>query len=144
MRINGYLLRSVVVAALGGLLFGFDTAVISGTTDALKVVFRLDSPWLGLSGGFWLGVTVASPRDRHDHRFDRRRPPRRYLRPAGRAIAIAVLYVVSSLGMRVAWNWGSFLFARFVGGLAIGGASVVSPMYIAEISPAASADDWWR
>ncbi len=137
MRINGYLLRSVVVAALGGLLFGFDTAVISGTTDALKVVFRLDSPWLGLSGGFWLGCTVASaligtiigsigvgrPADTYGRR--------------GALIAIAVLYVVSSLGSALAWNWGSFLFARFVGGLAIGGASVVSPMYIAEISPAA-------
>ena len=65
MKLNAYLLRSAIVAALGGLLFGFDSAVISGTTVpgtpyALKVVFQLDSPWLGLSGGFWLGFTVAA------------------------------------------------------------------------------------
>jgi sugar porter (SP) family MFS transporter len=51
-------------------------------------------------------------------------------------IVIAILYVISSIGSACPWNWTSFLFFRFLGGLAIGGASVVSPMYIAEISPA--------
>jgi sugar porter (SP) family MFS transporter len=137
MKLNGYLLGSVVVAALGGLLFGFDSAVISGTTGALKDVFHLDSGWLDRSSEFWLGFTVASgligtiagsiavgrPADAYGRRSV--------------LIAIAVLYVVSSLGSAFPWNWGSFLFFRFLGGLAIGGASVVSPMYIAEISPAA-------
>ena len=52
-------------------------------------------------------------------------------------MAIAALYAVSSIGTGVAWDWYSFLFFRFLGGIAVGGASVVSPMYIAEISPAA-------
>ncbi|MGE5754327.1 MAG: sugar porter family MFS transporter [Planctomycetaceae bacterium] len=119
---------STLVVALGGLLFGFDTAVISGTTEALKGVFRL--------GDFGLGFTVASaligtivgalaagpPADR----FGRRRV----------LFAIAVLYVVSALGCGLAWDWYSLLVFRFLGGLGVGAASVVSPMYIAEIAPA--------
>src|SRR5262249_10245360 len=49
---------------------------------------------------------------------------------------LAVFYFVSAIGCGLAWNWGSFLLFRFLGGLAVGGASVISPMYIAEISPA--------
>ena len=49
---------------------------------------------------------------------------------------IAVLYFVSAVGTALAWDWWSFLFFRFIGGIGVGGASVVSPMYIAEISPA--------
>ena len=60
MKFKQYLIFSTLVAALGGLLFGFDTVVISGTVDALKAVFHLDHSWLGLSGKFWLGFTVAS------------------------------------------------------------------------------------
>ena len=112
----------------GGLLFGFDTAVISGTTAALQTVF-------GLSG-FWLGFTVASALigtivgslivGRPADAVGRRRV----------LFAIALLYFVSAIGSALAWSWGSFLVFRFLGGLGVGGASVVSPMYIAEISPA--------
>jgi MFS transporter, SP family, xylose:H+ symportor len=136
MKISRYLMFSTLVAALGGLLFGFDAVVISGTTTALKEVFHLKQSWLGLSGNFWLGFTVASaligtivgsiavgkPSDLYGRRTA--------------LVAIAVLYFVSSLGTAMAWDWSSFLVFRFLGGLAIGGASVVSPMYIAEISPA--------
>ena len=59
MKANLYLIGGTLVAALGGLLFGFDTAVISGTTDALKEVFHLQGTFLGVEG-FWLGLTVAS------------------------------------------------------------------------------------
>jgi len=127
-RLTGTLARSTVIAALGGLLFGFDTAVISGTTEALQAVY-------GLSG-FWLGFTVASALigtivgslavGRPADTFGRRRV----------LFAIALLYFVSALGSALAWSWSSFLFFRFLGGLGVGGASVVSPMYIAEISPA--------
>jgi SP family xylose:H+ symportor-like MFS transporter len=137
MRPSRTLLASTIIAALGGLLFGFDTAVISGTTDALKRVYELDRPWLGASGGFWLGFTVASalvgtvigslavggPADRLGRRTT--------------LLWMAVFYFVSAVGSGLAWDWSSFLLFRFLGGLAVGGASVVCPMYIAEISPAA-------
>lgn len=127
-RLTPALATSTIIAALGGLLFGFDTAVISGTTAALQSVF-------GLSG-FWLGFTVASALigtivgslivGRPADTVGRRRV----------LFAIALLYFVSAIGSALAWSWSSFLVFRFLGGLGVGGASVVSPMYIAEISPA--------
>jgi sugar porter (SP) family MFS transporter len=137
VKVNRYLFGCVLVAALGGLLFGFDAAVVSGTTDALKKAFRLEDPWLGLSGSFWLGFTVASALIGTIVGSIAVGRPTDSLGRRTVLIAIAVLYVVSSLGSALPWNWASFLFFRFMGGLAIGGASVVSPMYIAEISPAA-------
>jgi MFS transporter, SP family, xylose:H+ symportor len=135
MKVNLYLIGGTLVAALGGLLFGFDTAVISGTTDALTKVFDLQGTFLGVEG-FWLGLTVASalvgtiigavaagkPADVYGRRKT--------------LMAIALLYLASAIGCALPWNWSSFLFFRFVGGLGIGGASVLSPLYIAEISPA--------
>jgi sugar porter (SP) family MFS transporter len=127
-RLTGTLLASTLIAALGGFLFGFDTAVISGTIEALRSVY-------GLSG-FGLGFTVASAligtivgslvAGRPADVFGRR----------AALLAIAVLYFVSAVGCALAWSWTALLFFRFVGGIGIGGASVVSPMYIAEISPA--------
>ncbi len=127
-RLTGALASSTIIAALGGLLFGFDTAVISGTTAALRTVFDLS--------GFSLGFTVASALigtvvgslvvGRPADTFGRRRV----------LFTIALLYFVSAIGSALAWDWGSFLVFRFVGGVGVGGASVVSPMYIAEISPA--------
>ena len=120
---------STVVAALGGLLFGFDTAVISGTTEALQEVFFLDDFWLGftvataLIGTVIGSLAVGKPGDA----FGRKRV----------LIAIAVLYFVSAVGSALAPTWVPFLFFRFIGGLAVGGASVMAPMYIAEIAPAA-------
>lgn len=136
MRPNRCLLGSALVAALGGLLFGFDTAVISGTTEALKDVFHLREPWLGLPGSFWLGFTVASALVGTIVGSIAIGKPADILGRRTALILIAVIYVVSSIGSACPWNWTSFLFFRFLGGLAIGGASVASPMYIAEISPA--------
>jgi sugar porter (SP) family MFS transporter len=127
-RLTGPLARSTVIAALGGLLFGFDTAVISGTTAALELVYGLSRFWLGftvaaaLIGTIVGSVAVGRPADT----FGRRRV----------LFAIAVLYFASAVGSALAWDWTSFLIFRFLGGLGVGGASVVSPMYIAEISPA--------
>ncbi len=119
---------SSLVAALGGLLFGFDTAVISGTTESLQRVFALSSGWLGfavataLIGTIVGAFTVQKPADA----IGRKRT----------MIAMAVLYFVSALGTALAQSLAQFALFRFIGGLAIGGASVVSPMYIAEIAPA--------
>ena len=128
MALNPYLIRSTGVAALGGLLFGFDTAVISGTTRALTDAYQL-SPWL-------LGVTVTSalvgtifgsmlagiPGDRFGRRDSLR--------------ILAILYLISALGCAFAWNWTALVIFRFIGGLGIGGSSVLGPMYIAELAPA--------
>jgi MFS transporter, SP family, arabinose:H+ symporter len=128
-RMNRYLLRSAIVAALGGLLFGFDTAVIAGATRALTEVFHLTPVMLGItvSAALWgtvLGsIFAGAPSDRYGRRESLK--------------ALAVLYVLTAMGCAVAWDWYSFLFARFLGGLAIGGSSVIGPMYIAEIAPAA-------
>jgi sugar porter (SP) family MFS transporter len=128
MKLNACLLRSTVVAALGGLLFGFDTVVISGTTHALTEVFRLSENLLGLTVatalvGTILGAMFAGiPADRFGRRDSLR--------------IMAVLYVVSAVGCAFAWDWYSLVFFRFVGGLGIGGSSVLGPMYIAEVSPA--------
>ena len=130
------LIQSTIVAALGGLLFGFDTAVISGTTDDLRVVFELDQNWQGISGSFWLGFTVAIALIGTVIGSVAVGRPADTLGRRGTLIVLAVFYFVSAIGSALAWDWLSFLLFRLLGGLAVGGASVVSPMYIAEISPA--------
>ena len=127
--LNLYLLRSAAVAALGGLLFGFDTAVIAGTTRALTREYALSPAALGftVSSALWgtvLGSVIAGP------------PSDRYGRRACLR-ALGVLYVLSAVGCAFAWSWYSLLIFRVLGGLAIGGSSVIGPMYIAEIAPAA-------
>jgi sugar porter (SP) family MFS transporter len=122
------LLRSSIVAALGGLLFGFDTAVISGAEEALRTVYDLSDFWYGftvasaLIGTIVGSISVGKPSDW----FGRKKT----------LIVIAVFYFISAIGSALAWNWFAFLGFRFLGGLAVGGATVVSPTYIAEISPA--------
>jgi sugar porter (SP) family MFS transporter len=130
VKLNAYLLKSAVIAALGGLLFGFDTAVIAGTTRALTDAYQLSPATLGLTvaSALWgtiLGAMFAGiPGDRYGRRDSLR--------------GLAVLYFVSAIGCAFAWDWYSLVFFRFVEGLAIGGSSVLGPMYIAEISP----PDW--
>ena len=128
MRLNSYLIKSTVVAALGGLLFGFDTVVISGTTSGLTAAYHL-SPFMKgftVSAALWgtvLGSLLAGiPGDRYGRRDSLR--------------FMAVLYLVSAVGCAGAWNWTALVIFRFVGGLGIGGSSVLGPMYIAEIAPA--------
>jgi sugar porter (SP) family MFS transporter len=128
MKLNGFLLRSTIVAALGGLLFGFDTAVISGAIDALKSLYHLSNWGQGvtvfaaLAGTVISAMTAGLPGDKFGRRDSLR--------------WMAVLYLVSSVGCALAWNWPALLVFRFIGGLGIGGSSVLGPMYIAEISPA--------
>jgi sugar porter (SP) family MFS transporter len=128
MRPNLLLLRSTMAAALSGLLFGFDTAVISGAINALRHEFHLSPSSLGVtvSSALWGTIIGAMFAGIPGDRFGRRDSLR----------IMAVLYVVSAFGTAFAWDWWSLLFFRFLGGLAIGGSSVLGPMYIAEISPA--------
>jgi len=127
MKLNGFLVRSTVVAALGGLLFGFDTAVIAGTTATLRQTYDLSPFLVGLTvaSALW-GTVIGSmlagfPGDRIGRRDSLR--------------LMAVLYMISGIGCAVAWNWDVLVAFRFIGGLGIGGSSVLGPMYIAEISP---------
>jgi sugar porter (SP) family MFS transporter len=126
-KLNAYLIKSTVVAALGGLLFGFDTAVIAGTTSQLRDLFHLTPASLGwtVSSALWgtiIGAMCAAmPGDKWGRRDSLR--------------VMAVLYLISSLGCAFAWDWYSLVFFRFIGGLGIGGSSVLGPMYIAEIAP---------
>ncbi len=126
-QLSSYLIKSTVVAALGGLLFGFDTAVIAGATRALTKTFSLSPAALGWTVssalvGTVLGAMFAGiPGDKYGRRDSLR--------------AMAILYLVSSLGCAFAWDWYSLVFFRFIGGLGIGGSSVLGPMYIAEIAP---------
>jgi sugar porter (SP) family MFS transporter len=128
MKLNPYLVKSTIVASLGGLLFGFDTAVIAGATHALTQTFHLSPFALGMtvSSALWgtiLGSMLAGiPGDKYGRRDSLR--------------ILAVLYIVSSLGCALAWNWPSLIIFRFIGGLGIGGSSVLGPMYIAEVAPA--------
>jgi MFS transporter, SP family, arabinose:H+ symporter len=127
MQLNSYLLRSAAVAAIGGLLFGFDTAVIAGTTMALTKTYGLSPGMLGftVSSALWgtiIGAMFAGvPGDRYGRRDSLR--------------MMAIFYVLSALGCAFAWNWYALLVFRFIGGLGIGGSSVLGPMYIAEVSP---------
>src|ERR1035441_3250668 len=99
---GGILLISAIVAALGSLLFGFDTAVISGTTEALQQVYALDKFWLGftvssaLFGTMFGSLLVGRPAD-----WWGRRPV---------LAMLAVVFVVAALGCALAWNWYALLF----------------------------------
>ena len=128
MGINRHVVKSTFVSALGGLLFGFDTAVIAGTTHQLTQVYHLSPYLLGLtvSSALWGTVIGAMTAGYPGQRIGRRDSLR----------LMAVFYVLSALGCAFAWNWGSLLAFRIIGGLGIGGSSVLAPMYIAELSPA--------
>jgi MFS transporter, SP family, arabinose:H+ symporter len=128
VRLTATLIKSTIVAALGGLLFGFDTAVISGTTAGLTKTFHLSDWGLGLTVaialfGTILGAMLAGlPGDRYGRRDSLR--------------VMSILYLISALGCGFAWSWNALLVFRFIGGLGVGGSSVLGPMYIAEIAPA--------
>jgi MFS transporter, SP family, arabinose:H+ symporter len=128
MTLNGKLLKSSFVGALGGLLFGFDTAVISGTEGPLTQQFSLTQTQLATTVSIALIGTVigaifaGEPGQRYGARNTLR--------------VLAVFYVVSALGCAFSTGLTTLLIFRLLGGLAIGGSSVLSPVYIAEIAPA--------
>ena len=124
----GYLARVCLVAALGGLLFGYDTAVISGAIGFLQEHWGLSAAlkgWAAASAlvGCVLGVALAGFLS---DRFGRRRT----------LVFAAVLFLVSAVGTALPRSFEVFVAFRILGGLGVGAASMTSPMYIAEISPA--------
>jgi len=125
-----YLYLPAAVAAIGGLLFGFDTAVINGAIVFLKNQFGLsDGQTEVAASSLLLGCVVgASVAAFTSDRFGRKRV----------LLAAAALFAVSSLGSALPRDLTQFVIARVIGGLAIGIASTLSPLYIAEISPAKS------
>src|ERR1700723_1210786 len=128
MKLNSYLLKASIVGAIGGLLFGFDTAVIAGTTHALTEVFGLSPGALGFTVSIALWGTVVGSLSAG--LLGQRLGGRNALR------IMAVLYLVSALGCGLAWDWYSLLIFRFIGGLGIGGSSVLGAGYIAGLAPA--------
>lgn len=125
-----YPTRIALIAALGGFLFGFETAVISGAERTIQEFWSLDAFWLGFTVaasliGTVLGSLIIGG------------PAQRYGRKKVLLI-IALFYLLSAVGCAVAQQWLLFVIFRFFGGIAVGASSVVGPMYIAEISPAKS------
>lgn len=122
-----YLYFITLVATLGGFLFGFDTAVISGAEQSIQVLWSLDEIEHGFTVSIALFGTILGalfggiPADFYGRKYT--------------LFWIGVLYFISALGSAVASDWYVFLFYRFIGGLGVGASSVAGPMYISEISP---------
>jgi MFS transporter, SP family, arabinose:H+ symporter len=124
---NSKLILWTITVGLGGLLFGLDTAVISGAEQAIQRLWNLDVWSHGLAIAIALYGTVVGaglggiPADR----FGRK----------GTLIWIGILFFISSVGAAVAQDVNTFMVMRFIGGLSIGASSVVAPVYISEIAP---------
>jgi sugar porter (SP) family MFS transporter len=124
----GYPVRASLIAALGGFLFGFETAVISGAERTIQELWSLTSGWLGFTvASSLIGTVVGS--------LIAGAPAQKYGRKKVLSF-IAILYLLSSVGCALTPVWELFLLFRFVGGVAVGASSVVGPMYISEIAPA--------
>lgn len=122
------LVKSALTGALGGLLFGFDTAVIAGATHPLVAQYALSDSQLGFTVSIALWGTVLGAIGSGS--LGQRIGSRAALRIMG------LLYVISAVGCAFAPSWSFFLAARFIGGIGIGGSSVLGPVYIAELAPA--------
>ncbi len=117
-----------IILALGGFLFGFDTAVISGVEKKIQELFNLSPFWHGFTIASALMGTVAGA-------LFAGRPTDKYGRKPV-LFVIAILFLVSAIGSAIATDVATFIIFRFLGGIAVGASSVVAPMYISEISPA--------
>jgi sugar porter (SP) family MFS transporter len=124
---RSYVLFLACTAALGGLLFGFDIAIITGAGPFLIREFSLSDLGLGwafssLLFGCVLGSFIAG---KVTGRYGRKRP----------LVLVGVLFALTSIATALSTGFVSFVIARFLGGLAVGGVSLLSPMYVAEVSP---------
>lgn len=128
VKVPFYVVRISLIAALGGFLFGFETAVISGAEKTIQDLWSLSSGWQGFTVassliGTVIGSLVAGA------------PAQQYGRKKVLTV-IALLYLLSAVGCALTPVWILFIIFRFIGGLAVGASSVVGPMYISEVSPA--------
>ena len=125
---KGYVIGISFISALGGYLFGFDFAVISGALPFLQKNFGLDAYWEGFAtGSLALGAIVGC--------LIAGNLADKYGRKPGLLLA-ATIFALSSLGMAFSPSRDFFIAARFAAGIGVGMASMLSPLYIAEISPA--------
>ncbi len=128
---QGYNLPKVIflafVAAIGGFLFGFDSGVINGTVDALQIAFGSDAAGTGFNvASVLLGCVVgAFFAGTFADRFGRR----------PMMLAAGVVFIISAWGSGIATSSIEFIIYRLVGGLAVGAASILAPLYISEIAP---------
>ena len=128
-RVNHAFIGAIVaVATIGGFMFGYDSGVINGTQQGLEKAFHLSKLGTGFNvGAILLGCAVgAFLAGRLADRFGRR----------GVMLIAAALFIVSALGAGFASSSAVFIVARFVGGLGVGAASVLAPVYISEVTPA--------
>jgi len=127
--INLPLIAAIVgVATIGGFMFGYDSGVINGTQDGLKTTFHLSEAWLGITVSALLpGCAVgAFAAGRSADRWGRRRV----------MLAAAMLFILSALAAGAAGSALMMIIARFAAGVGVGAASVLSPAYISEVTPA--------
>lgn len=129
--LSSRLKRTVLAAALAGSLLGFDTAVVSGATHPLTLSFRLSPGELGVtvSAALWGTVLGAMGAGLMGRRLGARLS----------LLLLGICYLLSALGCALAPSWGVLLLFRVIGGLGMGGSSVIAPVYIAEVAPAS-----WR
>ena len=122
-----YIIAISFISALGGYLFGFDFAVISGALPFLKDQFGLNEYWEGfttgcLALGAIIGCLIAGGlAEKYGRRYG--------------LLTAASIFAISSIGMATANNLTLFIFARFIAGIGVGMASMLSPLYIAEVTP---------
>ena len=117
-----------LIIALGGFLFGYDIAMMSGTTSQLEAIFNLNSTWLGFTIAIAILGTIVGTLiiGKPAEKYGRRRS----------LIVLSGLFAIAALGSATSFNWELLLFFRFITGVLLGCITVVTPMFIAEISPA--------
>ncbi len=128
MKKNTYVFLISGVAALGGLLFGFDIAIFSGTIPFIQPHYKLDAAELGWTGSsLYLGCIIGTMFTGYfTDKYGRKIP----------LIIAALIFMVSSVLMGWSSSYSMLIFWRIVAGIGVGAASMLSPLYIAEISPA--------
>src|SRR5215204_3920711 len=126
-KATGYAVRISMVAALGGFLFGFETAVISGAEKTIQQLWNLSSGCQGFTvASSLIGTVIGS--------IVAGMPAQKYGRKKVLTV-IAIMYLFSAIGCALTSVWILFITFRFIGGLAVGASSVVGPMYISEVAP---------